>query len=206
MSEPNSSEHALILSLEPSGESYLKLSALSAESGAFLCLKRRSKKNPLKDPPDLFDTADISLETARSGTTRFVKDYRTINRRLAIGNSYKKLLHASEFAKLIANNAPLMSDYPALYKLCEQSLDAFAERSYPEIIHLKSLYRLLYTEGYPVRESWWPKLQDSLKTEARVLLNQPTPETMENTLEESVNDLMQSLQNWLQHETDFKLP
>lgn len=37
-------EEALILKTEPSGESFLKLHVLTAESGIFLCLKRLSKK------------------------------------------------------------------------------------------------------------------------------------------------------------------
>jgi recombinational DNA repair protein (RecF pathway) len=206
VSTTSQSEHALVIGLNASGESYLKITALSADSGAFFCLKRLSKKNPHKDAPDIFDTAEIELETARSGSTRFVRDYRTLNRRNALGTSYRKLHCASEFFRLIAHNAPLMGDYSNLFNLCEQSLDAFTERPQPEIVHLKSLYRLLQIEGYPVAESWWPQLNSGLKTEARELLNQPTPDTVNQTTIDNSKVLIESLLNWLQRETDFVLP
>ena len=60
---------AFILKIAPSGESFLTLHALSPEEGSFVCLKRVSSKAPSKDRPDLFDTAEIQLETARSGST-----------------------------------------------------------------------------------------------------------------------------------------
>ncbi len=206
MSQPAASEQALVLSLAPSGESYQKITALSAESGCFLCLKRASKKNPLKNAPDLFDTAEIEIETARNGNTRFVRDYRTLHRRCQLGTSYRTLRCASEFVKLIARNAPLMGDYPLLFQLTEQSLDAFAERPHPEIVHLKSLYRLLQAEGYPVRESWWPQLAADLKTPAVELLNQPTPEEASEEKLQTALALTESICKWLQQETDFVLP
>lgn len=206
MSQPAASEHALVLGLAPSGESYQKITALSAESGCFLCLKRASKKAPLKNAPDLFDTAEIELETARNGNTRFVRDYRTLHRRSQLGNSYRTLNCVAEFVKLVAHNAPLMGDYPLLYQLCEQSLDAFAERRHPEIVHLKSLYRLLQAEGYPVRESWWPQLASKIKQPATELLNQPTPEEASEDTLKTAATLTESIRDWLQRETDFVLP
>jgi recombinational DNA repair protein (RecF pathway) len=206
VSQPATSEHVLVLGLDPSGESYQKITALSAASGCFFCLKRSSKKSPLKIAPDLFDTAEIELETARSGSTRFVRDYRTLNRRDSLGASYQKLRCAAEFVKLIARNAPLMGDYPLLFQLCEQSLDAFAERPYPEIVHLKSLYRLLQAEGYPVRESWWPKISSGNQNAARDLLNQPTPNEASASMLQLAEELTESICRWLQRETDFILP
>jgi recombinational DNA repair protein (RecF pathway) len=200
------SVHALVLGLAPSGESYQKITALSADLGCFFCLKRFSKKSPLKNAPDLFDTAEIELESARNGNTRFVRDYRTLHRRSQLGASYHTLTCAAEFAKLIARNAPLMGDYPLLFKLCEQSLDAFAESPHPEIVHLKSLYKLLQAEGYPVRESWWPQLTTSIKAQSRELLNQPTPDEASEDQIKTALALTESICNWLQRETDFVLP
>lgn len=206
MSQHAASEYALVLGLDPSGESYQKITALSADSGCFFCLKRFSKKSPLKNAPDLFDTAEIELEATRSGNTRFVRDYRTLHRRSQLGASYRTLTCVSEFVKLIARNAPLMGDYPLLFKLCEQSLDAFAERPHPEIVHLKSLYKLLQVEGYPVRESWWPQLGSGIKAQATELLNQPTPDEASEAQIKTAADLTESICNWLQRETDFVLP
>ena len=206
MSQPAVSEQALILCLDRSGESYQRITALSANSGCFVCLKRSSKKHPLQDAPDLFDTAEIDLETARSGNTRFVRSYRTLHRRSQLGASYRTLSCVAEFAKLIARNAPLMADYPLLFQLTEQSLNAFCERPHPEIVHLKSLYKLLQAEGYPVRESWWPQLGSKAKAQATELLNQPTPDAANEDQLKSAVLLIESMCRWLERETDFVLP
>ena len=197
---------ALILSLAPSGESFLKLTALSAETGAFFCLKRISPKNPLKDMPDLFDTAEIDLETSKQGNALFVRDYRTLNRRSAIGTNYRKLQSASEFCALLAKNGPHMGEYAQLYQLAERSLDAFAERATPSIVLLKSVYLLLKDEGYPVRESWWPQLPGNLRATSKTLLNQPTPDSAEKETLQACEAITQNLFRWLQRETDLMLP
>ena len=66
-------EEALVLKTEASGESFIKLYVITAESGIFLCMKRVPKKANSSTIPDLFDTAAILLETSQQGTMRFVK-------------------------------------------------------------------------------------------------------------------------------------
>ena len=147
MSKPAVTERALVLRIAPSGESFQKIDILTAESGTFLCLKRLSKKNPQTAAPDLFDTADIHLETSKQGTARFVNDYQLVHRRSSIGQSYRKLQHASDFCALIAHNGPHMADPAALHHITERTLDAFAERDVPSIVFLKAVYILLKDEG-----------------------------------------------------------
>ena len=196
---------ALILKVAPSGESFLTLHALSAEEGTFVCLKRVSSKAPTTDRPDLFDTAEVQLETAKSGNTRFVRDYRVVQRRETIGSSYRALQHASTFASLLAKNATHMPDPALLYQLAERSFNAFGEAKPPAIIYLKSVYLLLQSEGYPVRESWWPQVPSELREAAKELINQPAPE---KTAEQQLNIcelITQNLHRWLQRETDLIL-
>ena len=198
---------ALVLSLESSGESFLKLTVLSPESGAFYCLKRiAKKKSSTTDTPDLFDTAEIDLETTKQGSALFVSNYRTLNRRSEIGQNYHKLLAASEFSALLATNSPQMGDYADLYHRVERSLDAFCERAHPTIVLLKSLYLLLKDEGYPVRESWWPNLPSTLREAAKNILNQPTPDAELAIASNDCQLLTKNLYMWLQQETDLILP
>ncbi len=198
---------ALVLSLEASGESFLKLTVLSPESGAFYCLKRiAKKKSSTTVTPDLFDTAEIDLDTAKQGSALFVRSYRTLNRRSEIGQNYHKLLAASEFTALLARNSPQMGDYANLYHRVERSLDAFCERAHPTIVLLKSLYLLLKDEGYPVRESWWPNLPNSLRESAKNILNQPTPDAKAAIATDDCQQLTENLYLWLQRETDLILP
>ena len=198
---------ALVLSLESSGESFLKLTVLSPESGAFYCLKRKAKKiSSTTDTPDLFDTAEIDLETTKQGSALFVRNYRSLNRRSEIGQNYHKLLAASEFSALLARNSPQMGDYADLYNRVERSLDAFCERAHPTIVLLKSLYLLLKDEGYPVRESWWPNLPSTLREAAKNILNQPTPNADLAIASNDCQLLTKNLYIWLQQETDLILP
>ena len=110
-------EEALILKTEPSGESFLKLHVLTAESGIFLCLKRLSKKADRSTTPDLFDQAAVMLETSQQGTMRFVKEYQLIRRRERIGYNYRCLQNASRLSRLLVSNAAHMPESEVLYEL-----------------------------------------------------------------------------------------
>ncbi len=206
MSKPAVTERALVLRIAPSGESFQKIDILTAESGTFLCLKRLSKKNPQTAAPDLFDTADIHLETSKQGTARFVNDYQLVHRRSSIGQSYRKLQHASDFCALIAHNGPHMADPAALHHITERTLDAFAERDVPSIVFLKAIYILLKDEGYPVRESWWPQLPAHLREAGKQLINQPTPDSAAPELLDACAQISRHLCHWLRRETDLMLP
>ena len=199
---------ALILSLTPSGESFLMLTVLSPEAGVFYCLKRISKNKPAATAsPDLFDTAEIELETSKqSSGARFIRDYRPLHRRTTIGHNYHKLQAASEFCNILTKNAPEMGDYATLYHLAERSLDAFAERATPTIVLLKSVYLLLKDEGYPVRESWWPQVPKHLRQTTKQLLNQPPPDEADESTLQACEAITQNLNRWLQRETDLILP
>lgn len=196
-------DRVLVLRVAPSGESFLKLDILSPEHGGFLCLKRVSKKNTQQSKPDLFDTAELELETSKQGTAKFVREYQLVHRREAIGASYHSLRHASEFAALLARNAPHMAEPAELFHLAERSLDAFAEGKAPEIIHLKAVYLLLKNEGYPIRESWWPQLPQHLKEVAKDAINSPAPEKTTPEVREMHESVLELLYRWLERETDL---
>lgn len=198
-------DRTLILRLAPSGESFLKLDILSPQYGGVLCLKRISKKNPQQAAPDLFDTADIQLETSKQGTAKFIREYQLIQRREAIGVSYHSLRHASEFASLLARNAPHMAEPEALFQLAERTFNAFAEAKASEIVHLKAIYLLLKNEGYPIRESWWPKVPAALQPIAQALINQPAPLTTSREERTNCEAVLQDLYRWLKYETDLTL-
>ena len=205
MSRLDTSDRALVLRIAPNGESFQKIDILTQETGYTLCLKRISKKN-VQTTPDLFDTADILLESSRQGNTRFVKDYQLAKRRSAIGQSYRKLHCASDFCSLILQNAPHMADPVLLYTITERTLNAFADKESPEITSLKALYLLLKDEGYPVRESWWPQLPEYLREAAREFINDPLPETISEEQLKICSEIDHNLRNWLSRETDLTLP
>lgn len=206
MGYPAINERALVLRITSSGESFNKIDILTPESGSILCLKRISKKNPLGSIPDLFDTADVHLESSGQETVRFVKEYQMIQRRGQIGKSYHALCHASEICSLIAHNGPYLANTVNLYRITERALNAFAEQKTPSIVLLKALYMLLKEEGYPIREAWWPQLSEPIRKSASQLINTPAPESASAELVRICTDINQNLLNWLSCETDLVLP
>ncbi|MGZ0657334.1 hypothetical protein ACWPKO_03260 [Coraliomargarita sp. W4R53] len=199
-------EEALVLKTEPSGESFLKLHLLTAESGIFLCLKRITKKAGTSTTPDLFDHAAIILEKSQQGTMRFVKEYALIQRREKIGQSYHSLRNASRLSQLLVTNAPHMPESERLFDLTARSFDAFADGKAPEIVLLKSLYLLLKDEGYPVRESWWPTLPLDLREQAKHILREPSPMRLEKGAKASCERIELHLNQWMRYETDLIIP
>lgn len=200
------STQGIVLRTAPTSESFLKVDLICPEHGVRMCLKRISKKQSHKEAPELFDTAEINLETSKQGDLQFIGDYRVLRRRDAIGTSYRTLKYTSDFCALIADNGPHMADPEHLHQLTEQTLDAMADGKAPAVVYLKALYLLLKNEGYPVKELWWTSLPKSLRQTARDLLNQPTPEAPEKATIESTEHLIQRLNLWLRNETDLRLP
>jgi recombinational DNA repair protein (RecF pathway) len=197
----------LVLRLESSGESFLKVHLLGPEDGLFLCMKRVSKKGPSNQPvPDLFDTAEVSLETSKQGTMQFVRDYHPIVRRTQIGRNYRRLQRASEFSQLLVLNAAHMPDLPTLYQLVARSLDAFSQRSTADVVFLKSVFLLLKEEGYPVHQSWWSHLPPTLRAATKPLIEQPSPDALDPETQRACLAAIQHLLNWLRRETELILP
>ena len=197
----------LILRLEHSGESFLKVHLLGPEAGLVLCMKRVSKKNRSSQPvPDLFDTAEVALETSKQGTMQFVRDYHLIERRAAIGRDYRRLQRASEFTQLLVLNAAHMPDLPALYELVARSLDGFSRRPTPDVVFLKSVFLLLKEEGYPVHQSWWSHLPPTLRAATKNLIEQPSPDALDPETQQACLAAIQHLFNWLRRETELILP
>lgn len=200
------SHRILVLRKQPSGESFLKLDLIGPELGCSLCLKRvASKKQSQNAAPDLFDTAEVQLDTSKHGTAQFVGEYQIIQRRSEIGLNYRALRYASDFSNLLIANGGHIAEIPALYKLAERSMDAFAERLEPSVVFLKSVYILLKDEGYPVRESWWPQVPSQHRGAARKLLGQPSPKILAPEIRKSCEAAIQNLLQWLHRDTDFTL-
>jgi len=199
--------HAIVLRQAASGESFLKLDLLTLHDGAFLCLKRISKKRAEQTSPDLFDTAALQLERSKQGGVCFVSDYELIKRRQNIGRSYHSLRHASEYCALLARNAPQMIDTEPLFSLAVRSLDAFAADKAPEVVHLKAIYLLLQNEGYPIRECWWRNQSSAIRAQTVKLINSPAPQL--HTVSEQRTDcekIIIGLYRWMERETDLVLP
>lgn len=207
MSGPKTSENVIVLRCTPSGESFLKLECLGQESGMTIYLKRIPKKTAGQARPDLFDSAVLELENGRNGNgIRFVSDYQAIKQRTTIGQNYDRLKRASEFSQILLRNAGHLPDTFTVFKLAEQTFDAFNGQGNSQVVLFKGLFLLLREEGFPVRESWWPQLPKEHRETARKALNQPVPVAADAAFIEQSEQVYLNLCRWLRRETDLILP
>ena len=206
---------AFILARQPSGsDTFEQLTAFSAEHGVLHCLvrlpgtsktasARRSSVAQSEGRLDLFDEAELWLESSSQGRTWFVKEHRHLHRHEGIGRSYDTLKAAAAIGSLLARNPVPDESRGAVAVLLRTSLTALATGGRPDIVWLKTLYCLLRDEGYPVKQQWWPALQDADRDAAAQLLNQPlAAQTAEPA---QVARIVRRLEDWVAAETEIRL-
>lgn len=204
---------AFILAKQPSGsDSFEQLTVFSSEHGLLHCLQRSPPANPVvKRRPsaprsegrlDLFDEAELWLESSNQGRTWFIKEPRIVQRHEGIGRSYEALRAAAALATLISRNPVPDESRLEVAALLRASLDALAAGGRPDITWLKALYCFLRDEGYPVKQQWWPQLAADRDAAAQ-LLNQPlAAQTAEAA---TVTRITGRLEEWVRAETEIRL-
>jgi len=195
---------AFILAKQLSGsDSFEQLTAYSGEHGVLQCLRRLPKAKSGAPAIDLFDEAELWLETSNQGRTWFIKEHRFIQRHDGIGRSYEALRAAAALATLVSRNPVSDESRPAVSDLLRSSLTALAAGGRPDIAWLKGLYCFLRDEGYPVKQQWWPELGAADRTLATELLNQPlAAQTAEPA---PVAKITRRLEDWVKAETEIRL-
>ena len=206
-----------ILAKLPSGsDRFEQLTAFSAEHGLLHCLRRitqakaagtasgrRSSGSQSEGSLDIFDEAELWLESSTQGRTWFIKEHRIIQRHDGIGRSYEALQAAAALGLLISRNPAPDESRPALSALLRSSLTALAAGGRPDITWLKALYCFLRDEGYPVKQQWWPELPATDRDLAAELLNQPLAgQTAEPA---AVARVTRRLEAWVKGETEIRL-
>ena len=152
---------------------------------------------------DLFDEAELWLESSNQGRTWFIKEHRLIQRHTGIGRSYDALRAAAALATLISRNPVSDESRPAIDDLLRSSLTALATGGRPDISWLKALYRFLRDEGYPVKQQWWPELPAADRDTAAQLLNQPLAAQTADVA--TVAKITRQLEDWVHGETEIQL-
>ena len=206
---------AFILAKQPAGsDKFEQLTAFSSEHGGLHCLSRTPK--PANTPAgrrssaprsegclDLFDEAELWLESSNQGRTWFIKEHRIIQRHDGIGRSYDALRAAAALGFLISRNPAPDESRPALAALLRSSLTALAAGGRPDITWLKALYCFLRDEGYPVKQQWWPELPAADRELAAELLNQPL--AGQTAGPDPVARITRRLEAWVKAETEIRL-
>ena len=196
---------AFILSRQPSGsDAFEQFAVFSAEHGTLQCLRRvAQKKSSTTSAIDLFDEAELSLESTNQGRTWFIKEHRLIQRHEGIGRSYEALKAAAGFATLISRNAVPDESREPITALLRNSFTALGAGGRPDIIWLKALYSFLRDEGYPVKQDWWPQLPPTDRDLAAFLLNQPLAAQTADAA--SVVKITRRLEEWIKANTEIRL-
>ncbi len=204
---------AFILGRQTSGsDNFEQLSAFSDEHGALLCLARLPKTAPAarRSSPtssesrlDLFDEAELTLESSSQGRTWFIKEHRHLHRFPGIGRSYEALRAAAALASLVSRNPIPDESRTPVVALLRQSLGALESGARPDLVWLKSLFIFLRNEGYPVKQQWWQQLGSVERDAAAQILNHPI--AGQDPADDDVARLTQRLQDWLAAETEIRL-
>ena len=195
---------AFILARQPSGsDAFEQLTGFSPEHGVLHLLRRMKQTKTSATPLDLFDEAELWLESSSQGRTWFVKEHRFIQRHDGIGRSYDALRTAVALGKLLTRNPVPDESRAAVVHQLRTSLGALAGGGRPDIVWVKSLYCLLRDEGYPVKQQWWPALQAADREIAAQVINQPlAAQTAEPA---AVTRVTKRLEEWVAGETEIKL-
>jgi len=195
---------AFVLARQPSGsDAFEQLTAFSAEHGVLHLLRRIKQGKTPSVPIDLFDEAELWLESSNQGRTWFIKEHRLIRRHDGIGRSYETLKAAASLGTLLERNPVPDESRADVVDLLRTSLGALAAGGRPDIVWLKALYCLLRDEGYPVKQQWWPELAAVDRDLAAQLINQPLAGQTADAA--SVGRITRRLEEWVKGETELRL-
>lgn len=196
---------AFVLGRQLSGsDAFDQLTVCSATEGLLLCLRRVSGQAAGRATPlDLFDEAELWLESSNQGRTWFIREHRHLTRHPGIGGSYAALRAAAALAQLITRH-PVPEDSRApLVGLLRQTFGALDRGARPDLAWFKALYCLLRDEGHPVKEHWWVQLPATEQAEAARLLRLPLAE--QHPPADRVAHLTRALEAWVAAKTEIRL-
>lgn len=196
---------AIVLGRRPSGsDTFEQLTAFSEQEGLLLCLRRVATKAATATPPlDLFDEAELWLESSNQGRTWFVKEHRHLARHPGLGHSYAALQAGAQLARLVQHNPIADESRAPIAALLRQTLASLETGARPDIVWFKALFCFLRDEGYPVKQQWWQELGSVEREAATHVLNQPV--AAQNPDPALVARLTTRLSEWVARDTEIRL-
>lgn len=196
---------AFVLARRPSGaDTFEQLVLFGAEHGMLPALQRISRKAATATPLDLFDEAEVWLESSNQGRSWFIREHRLLQRPAHLARSYDALRCASALAALLLRNPVPDESREPLARLLRQALAALAPpAARADVVWLKTLFCFLRDEGYPVQPQWWQGLPATERAAAAHILNQPLAD--QHPEPAAVARLTRSLEAWLRAETELRL-
>ena len=190
----------LVLTREVSGESGWLFRVLTRDSGVLQAYKRVSSKRA-SQIPDLFDHAEIAYELS-SNNMAFISEYRIITQHASIATNYTAFESACWFSKMLSQNMPHGDDgRTEVFEIAQTAFDAWNSQKLPSAVLLKSLYLLMKSEGYPVKQDWIEGLTEQDRKSVSHILNTTIKDI--NIDHTDIEKLIASLQHWMKHHAHF---
>lgn len=196
---------AFILGRSPSGsDTFEQLTVFGAEQGQLLCLRRLTtrKGSAQATPLDLFDEAELWLESSNQGRTWFIREHRHLARHPGIGRTYPALQAAASLARLVVRNPVPDESRAPVAALLRQGFGALDQGARPDLVWLKALFCFLRDEGYPVKQHWWQQLDADDRAIATALLNQPI--AGQDPDPAAVRRVTRRLTDWVHGDTELR--
>lgn len=207
MTSPLKATEALVLSRKDSGEHHMQLTLFSRDSGLITGMQRvsRSSRNRKSATADLFDHIRANLKFPKSGESGlyFIEEMDVLQRFSGIGQNYRKLNAAVDYARILIRNASHLEDHERIFQRAQQLFRALEASALPHVAVLKAFYLFLREEGYPVKEDWWKSLSPGDRTTAAALLTRPLKEIELSPDATEPEHLLDSLRSWVRAQTDI---
>ncbi|HYC72622.1 MAG TPA: hypothetical protein VEB66_15540 [Opitutaceae bacterium] len=184
-------------------DSFEQLTVFDSVHGILHTLQRIPKKAASNPPLDLFDEAELWLESSNQGRTWFIKEHRLQHRPAGLGRSYESLRCASALAALLLRNPVPDESREPIAQLLRQTFAALAAHPRADVVWLKTLFCFLRDEGYPVKQQWWQDLPAGDREAAALILNQPLAGQDPDAA--VVARFTRGLEDWLHRETELRL-
>lgn len=192
----------IVLDRLETGETHLRISLYSPNVGLRLALLRLRKGNLSHPPPDIFDDVELSMNRrVDSNSISFIKDFQILNKRTNLASNHKCLFYASKVARLFLDNGSMIQDTVPTYQLIISSMEAFQKGLRPDLVWIKTLFRLGRAEGFAVKEDWLSNLKKVEQEFAVNVLSKTV--NMQDPSPNSVKELTRSLSVWLDSETEL---
>ena len=201
MSDKTDQLSGIVLQMLESGEKYQRISIFSPLEGLITVMFRRSRKSPNQIKPDLFDSLECTLSSSsRDVGIPFVRECRIVLKRSYLALDHRIFFAAAEIAKIFLHNGIHILDSVDHYNLLENSLGSLG-RGHPQATRIKTLYLFAKLEGLPVKQAWFPGLNQNLQSKARFILGSSINE---DSNFEDAEQILESLILWLNSETELK--
>jgi len=195
-------EEILVLTREVSGESGWLFRILTRQSGVLSAYKRVSNKRA-SQIPDLFDHAEIGYELSDNNMA-FLSEYGVIAQHTSIATDYKAFEAACWFSKMLSQNMPYGDDGRGeVFEIAITAFAAWNSQKLPQVVLLKSLYLLMKSEGYPVKQEWIESLAKQDRKSTAYILNTPIIDIDIDIDGINIEKIIVSLRHWIKHHAHF---